>query len=215
MSIWTGKDGYDSIKEFRDRTRRELLDRTSGDFAKDTVLEQPILDFLQRHLGFGGWDVLEVGCGFGKWAGPITAWGNHYEGIDPCQERVKYAVNNANHEAPCFPRFMVGSHLDIKRCGMADAVLFVTVLQHLTLSDAREALLACVDKVRPGGKMLMVESLIFGGDDAVVYGECKRIYNKLSQPSHMIPKPMHLLQEATPGFRWDTDGDFHVLTKER
>lgn len=214
MSIWTGKDGYDSIKEFQDRTRRELLDRTSEDFAKDTVLEQPILDFLQRHLGFGGWDVLEVGCGFGKWSIPIVGWGNSYVGLDPCGERLKYALEYM----PDAAMFLVGGFEDIALMDPVDAVLFVTVIQHFTLAQARSAMAAAAAKLRLGGKLLLVESLIVGdwyGTLDEVAAECQRLYSLPSQPSHMIPKPKALLQEVVPGLRWETDGDFHVLTKER
>lgn len=207
-SILNGKDGYDSIKEFADRTKKELQDKNGVLFKRDTQPPQDEIAWVASKLK-GHRKVFEIGFGLGIWAPLAMTLGCDYTGIEPVEQRVSYALEH-------YPmgNFILGDARTARVEGgeeAFDAVFTVTVIQHMGLQDAIDLLKTAVWHLRPGGTLIMMESMILNESVA----ECERRYADKSCSMHMVPKPISLLKKAVRDFKWVQEGsDRFVLTKQ-
>lgn len=205
MSIWGGKDGYSSVADFTQRTREELQNQGGVIFRRDT--EPPehekawVREQLTRHRR-----VLELGCGLGPWADVAEECECEYVGIDPVPERIAYAREHHPTGA-----FNLGDAKDIRLVSRDfDAVLFVTVLQHMTLTDAILALKTAELHLVVGGEVILIESMLL----EKTLDECEQIYALETTSDHMIPKPVPYLKNLVPRLSWSqVGGDRYILTK--
>lgn len=205
MSIRTGRNGYSSIAEFAERTRQELADPVGVLFKRDTEPPEDDVRWVRERLS-GHRRVLELGCGFGVWATVADGLGCQYWGVDPVPERIEYAAQHNSGERAVF---VCGNATAVRLGATFDAVLFVTVLQHMTLDDACTSLQTAAVHLEPDGVAYLIESGIHDETES----ECERLY--LDRSEHMIPKPLAVLQAAVPDFNWANDGRFDrwILTK--
>lgn len=209
-SIRTGKDGYQAINEFRERTLKELRDQGGVIFTRDTEPPEHEVTYIREALR-GHRRVLELGCGLGPWARVAIELGVDYTGVDPVPERIDFAyatVNKDEHVA----RFIKGDARTIKLMEGFDAILFVTVLQHMLLGDAIAALQNASYHLEPGGEMILLESMFWDKTE----DECNERYQSPDHALHMIPKPIAVLQAALPELTWRKGGeqaDRWILTK--
>lgn len=202
MSIRTGKRKYSSIQEFSDRTRRELAYPEGVVFKRDTEPPQDEVEWIRSRLRYH-LSVLELGSGFGIWANVAASVNCEYEGVEPVAERVLYA-----REHNPGVTFHQADATTVRLPRTFSAVLFVTVLQHMNLTDKVAALKTAVAHLEPGGRIIMMESLILDRTEA----ECEKLYKDPDCSPHMIPAPIAVLKEVLPGFTWDQQGhDRYVL----
>lgn len=210
--IATGKDGYNAIEEFSARTTKELTNQQSRLFLKDTSPPAEEIRFVLDSLD-GCQAVLELGSGLGPWGTILRAGGLYYVGVEPVLERVLYARSKVEG-VPAACKFIHDDARTVRLHGGApfDAVLLVTVLQHMTLPDAISTLVTAAEHLEPGGRVIMLESRIFDLDEEA----CDRIYAHPENAAHMIPKPLRLLQQGEPRLSWKYlgHGDRYILTKK-
>lgn len=209
MTIRTGKDQYNAIEEFRERTIGELKDPDGVIFKRDTEPPEHEVAYVREALR-GHKKVLELGCGLGPWAAVAAGVGCEYTGVDPVAERIEYAT--AHVDVPAGTRFIHGDARTVKLLEGFDAVLLVTVIQHLLLPDAILALQNAAYHLIPGGEVILLESMIWDKTEE----ECDAAYAQPGHALHMIPKPLKVLQDAVPELIWNKAGreeDRWILTK--
>lgn len=99
----------------------------------------------------GSGDVLEVGCGWGRWADKISTVADSYTGVDVCKELVNRS--QPEHDIrliePCVLPFDANSF---------DVVVTITVLQHITDVDMEKTIAEMNRVLKDGGRVLCVEN---------------------------------------------------------
>lgn len=102
-------------------------------------------------------DVLDVGCGIGRWSIEIAKRGNRVVGVDVSQTMVSLARRNSRR-AGVECEFAVGGAAAFRLRQSFDVVLAVTVLQHL-VDDAEFSTALCnlTDHLKPGGRLVLLE----------------------------------------------------------
>lgn len=192
MSIFTGKGGYDSKTSWTGRHHETT--RESGKLvAKNDIAENdyPTARFLAYSFPNRDVDVLEVGCGYGKWADMLSNYYKTFTGIDVVPERVQQAAEIRKHlrtaSFQCVPpnNWQLGRKFDV--------VMTVTVLQHLNLNQAIATLKSIEQHLKPNGIVLLAEWQITD----ISLEEAQTRYADQKCPAHMIPKPVSLLKAAT------------------
>lgn len=217
MSIWTGKHGYNSIKEFHDRTETELAAQDSELFRKDTQPPEEEIRWLQDQLAveftaekLAQPKLLEVGSGLGAWVPHVRVMGYMYTGVEPVFRRYDYCVQKYMSDKSTSAVWFYNQDARNFKLGLRyEVILFVTVLQHMPLRDTVTSLQNAAKHLALGGKILMIESLILDVTEA----EAERMYASKHTSQHMIPKPRSILEEAVPDLLWQkVGGDRYVLS---
>lgn len=197
MSIFTGKAGYSARPFWEERTRKAgMFDYDSG--AGQHEGNDPCMRWLRSQLHDRP-HVLEIGCGFGKYARALADLYASYTGVDPVQARVDYCRKT-------FPKCAFHNTEDTAPGGyLADVVMSATVIQHLTVPEAVNCLLMAEAFLKPGGRVLLAEWRIWD----ISLEDAERRYAEPSCPPHMIPKPISVLQAAVPRLKWEgVEGQF-------
>lgn len=196
MSIDHPRDSYSSREDFRSRT----LALGSGD--PDTKLyphDNETLVWMKAVAT--AWcskgakpNVLEIGCGHGRWAKHLENFYETYVGIDPVSERIAsaknlYATGRAHFFAEPVP--LTGGIYN------SPTIIFaVDVLQHLGLNESL-ALMVRVSQLLPiGGHFYTWDGCL--GDWS--REECEAMYK--TRPEHMIPKPLSYFRDAMSVLKW-------------
>jgi SAM-dependent methyltransferase len=198
VSIKTGRNDYDPLREFSERTRRELADRDGVLYKRDTEPQPHEVAWIREQIR-GRRRVLELGCGFGVWSKVAREVSCEYVGVDGVKQRVQHA-----EELNPDTIFIHGDarHIDVGDMDF-DTVLMVTVLQHVSLEDGILLLKTASRHLPKDGVLIMMESCISYVSEA----EAERLYE--ARPDHMIPKPIMSLIDAVPEFAWDFDPSAH------
>jgi SAM-dependent methyltransferase len=124
------------------------------------------IDWEQR-LALGPWlkvgkgtRVLDVGCGVGRWSRLLAARGAQVVGVDLSPTMIAQASHRAAAEGVADRcRFVVSDLAQLDLGERFDLVLGVTVLQHILDPRAfREALVAMLEHLAPGGRMVLLEA---------------------------------------------------------
>jgi SAM-dependent methyltransferase len=109
---------------------------------------------LLQHFGLrpDGY-LIDVGCGSGRLAKPLTSYlSGHYSGFDVVADLVEYARKISGRSDW---RFGVVDHIEIpERDGCADMVCFFSVLTHLMHEQAYWYLEEAIRVLKPGGKIV-------------------------------------------------------------
>lgn len=110
---------------------------------------------LAGWLPSGPADVLDVGCGTGSLSQLLAAAGHRVTGIDLAPRMVEQARAKLT-AAGLAGRFLAG---DAAVPPIGDEVFDVVLSRHLvwTLPDPQAALRAWVERLRPGGRLVLVE----------------------------------------------------------
>ena len=211
MSIWTGKDGYNASKEFVDRTEialvggkhssghANLLDHDGGPHKDNDEAVSWVKSKLNDPQ-----DVLEIGCGYGRWSKTLEGMYQTYTGIDVTSKRIKYAKKK--YKRPNVKFLLVKQNWNLAR--KYDVILCLKVIQHLVMEDAILVLQQINNHLSEDGMALLHEKDLGYFDEATA----EKIYSQEDWPCHMIPKPIALLQTAVPELKWREDKHF-ILTK--
>jgi cyclopropane fatty-acyl-phospholipid synthase-like methyltransferase len=209
--IWTGKDGYTSRQEFEDRTRRAM----GGDDAfwkydgkvpkaNDRQVEAIKALLAMREPG----DVLDVGCGYGRYAVELAGLYRTYTGIDVVESRIHYAAATyANPQAS----FQWINPADWQLGRQFDAIFAVTVVDHLTVPDAATLLSQAAKHLKPDGELLLYEGCLGYWTEE----QAEQMYASGRQPEHMIPKPISLLEQLVPDLSWQVLGGLRYRLRLR
>lgn len=206
MNIYTGKDGYNSAQLWAERSRSALDERgtlyaydvrgTESPNAKENA------DWIKTELAKHSWPpaVLEIGSGFGKWAGELRGQYSEFVGAEIIPERVRHARELYAGEPVSFyrienPTWDIGIKFPV--------VLVITVIQHLLVPDAIDVLQGVARHLQPGGVALIIDDCIFPGMEEA---EANQRYGSACA-AHMIPKPLSILQAAAPELTWEQKGN--------
>lgn len=123
---------------------------------------------LGQHLALRPWlralagrgRVLDVGCGVGRWSRRLATRGAHVTGVDLSPTMIEEArrrTTAAGLGERC--RFLTGNVTALDLGASFDAILTVTVLQHvLDADDWRRAIRALRAHLRPGGLLVALEA---------------------------------------------------------
>jgi len=157
----------------------------------------------------GDKQVLDVGCGVGRWSRWMAAHGATVTGVDLSPTMVEEATRRAREEGVgvrC--RFLAQDLTELDTGGRYQFILGVTVLQHI-LDDHRFriAIQRLADHLAPGGRMVLIEaaptrsnsrcdSSIFRARDIhgylSVFSECGLILESITGVDPMPLKTMFL-----------------------
>jgi len=207
MSIFKGKENYDSDKEFVDRTKKRLNAKSRGKlgnarhgFMHDggDFSEMPNTDlyvnWMKEQIGKNdNLNILEVGCGFGRWAPALDGYYRSYTGVDITEDRIKYAKSEYSRKDRTFVH--VGKNWHFGR--QFDIVFCCYVLQHLLVPDTVDLLKCMRDSLKPNGKILAWEQKI--GDFSLEDAEWAYLNDG---GVTIIPKPIWLMEENVPELKW-------------
>ncbi|NIX78348.1 class I SAM-dependent methyltransferase [Microvirga terricola] len=127
--------------------------------------------------------VLDIGCGIGRMALPLTQYLDEatgcYEGVDPVGEGIAWCVKNIT---PAYPRFrfcqidlahelynpggsLVGHEVVLPFLdGSFDFIAMVSVATHLPLSEIAAYAREAMRLLAPGGRLFMTAFLVLEGD---------------------------------------------------
>lgn len=208
MSIHELREGYVSAQDFEARAQNPD-DPTDGCYLYAD--EDTAVVFLRTELARRSSKprLLDVGCGFGRWAHHLRDLYDSYVGIDPSATRIQrgqvWLAEDNIHQAQLLHRPEPGWRIG-EMTHSFDVCTCVTVIQHLSVPQAVALLQDIAVHLRSGGVLLAYEGCIIEGDEA----EAERQYE--TRPRHMIPKPVSLLQAAIPGCQWEHDGIYNVVT---
>src|SRR5918995_3134328 len=122
---------------------------------------------LEQRLALEPWlriapgaEVLDVGCGVGRWSRLLAARGAHVTGIDLSSTMIAQAKRRAS-QAGVIERcdFLVQDSAELALHRKFDLVLGVTVLQHMLDSGSvRNAIQRMVEHLAPHGRIILLEA---------------------------------------------------------
>lgn len=120
---------------------------SDGDFSRKHVLDAPM---LERVRALKCPDVLDLGCGEGRFCRMMSPHANRVVGLDPTQELLQQAVSLGVAE------YVLG-HAEALPFPDSSFDLVVCYLVLLDIEDAQTALSEVVRVLRPGGTLLIAE----------------------------------------------------------
>ncbi|MDO5399836.1 MAG: class I SAM-dependent methyltransferase [Eubacteriales bacterium] len=142
-----------NTQDFWETCWQRDTDRDYGKYLKAFYQKQdPMIDLFKRHHVR---HVCDAACGYGAYSLMLASNGFQVEGFDISQTSVeltkkllgKYGIDTSNYKA--------ASVLDTGYAAIFDAVVAVSVLDHLYAADARAALTELLRIVKPGGLVVV------------------------------------------------------------
>lgn len=108
------------------------------------------LDWIDRHAGIAGKDVVDIGCGGGILAESMARRGARVTGIDLSEKALKVAnLHKLESGVAVDYRHIAAEALAAERPGTYDVVTCMEMLEHVP--DPGSIVMACRQLVKPGG----------------------------------------------------------------
>ena len=190
------KDGFDSTAYWAQRTADDLAGDASRKHNQITGISRSVQEWLRHNLeGVARARgerpaVLEMGCGFGRWAKALEGVYASYTGRDPSPERIAYACG----EGYANSTFEICDPAQPWDARQYDAIFTVTVLQHLPMCEAVTFIRRAIAHLRPEGRILLAEWRFFDLPREML----DEFYLHPLHEKHMIPKPLGELRALLP-----------------
>jgi len=137
--------------------QHEALENKRMHRVQAAALGRHFGEFFESHSPEMQHEVLEVGCGVGRWVGSFDPEMTNFTGIDISEAMVKAAKRNYPEH-----RFNVlGDDLKFPyRSERFDLVFCVTVLHHNTIVAKKRMLQEMLRVLRPGGRLVCLEDFV-------------------------------------------------------
>ena len=157
-------------------------------------VDRPTLDWVRRKVqSYDAPSVLDVGCGFGRWARVLDGTYSTYLGVDPVERRIERANRDYPGRSVSFRTVDPGGDWTLGR-GF-DVILFVAVLQHVPTTTAQALLRSALSHLNDGGRVLLAEWGFVGAPEGPPVW--------LQAPADtMVKKDFDDIRAATPGYSW-------------
>jgi SAM-dependent methyltransferase len=133
---------------------REFWNRSFREAAPDAANAPPgrdLSDIVNRLRAASAVDVLDVGCGFGRWSVELARAGLHVLAVDVSAEAVRIVSERAHREVLAIGTEVCAAQ-ELTRLGVhVDAVVCNSVLDHMRPPDAERAAAGITQVLKPGG----------------------------------------------------------------
>jgi SAM-dependent methyltransferase len=133
---------------------REFWDRSFKEVAPD-VRDAPqgrdLSDIVDRLRAASAVDVLDVGCGFGRWSVTLARGGFRVLAVDVSSEAVRIVRERARREGLTIGSAACAAQELSQLAVRVDAVVCNSVLDHMHPSDAERAAASMAQVLKPAG----------------------------------------------------------------
>ncbi len=162
LHLNTGK--YDPKKywEARARSSKENIYKAVCMFSIPTIenvalekMQQHVFDLLIKDINLKGSNVLEVGCGVGRWVYFITSRGASYIGVDISESMLEIA----RKRVPGGHFYKLNSNKLPFEDETFDFVFSITVIHHNPYEEQTVLIDELIRVTKPGGLILLMEGI--------------------------------------------------------
>lgn len=171
------------------------------------------IDVIQKKALFSvlkvkeGEEVLDLGCGVGRWSLELAGRGAQVTGADLSEEMIRIAKENADREGLSIP-FMTSAVADLKIIdeGSFDKALAVTVLQHIMSKEELMESVKVVGRVlKKGGTFFLLEAApgkeIKRLDTEIFTARTFEFYKELCEANGLVLEDVRAV-DPSPFKRW-------------
>jgi len=135
-----------STREFWDRAFKEVAPD-----VRDAPSGRDLSEIVGRLRAASAVDVLDVGCGLGRWSVTLARAGFRVLAVDLSSEAVRIARERAEREGLAIGTAVCAAQ-ELSRLGVhVDAVVCNSVLDHMRPPDAEQAAGSLAQILKPGG----------------------------------------------------------------
>jgi SAM-dependent methyltransferase len=147
MSLGPADSGeIDRAREFWDRAFKEVAPN-----VRDAPPGRDLSDIVGRLRAASAVDVLDVGCGFGRWSMTLAQAGFRVLAVDVSSEAVRLVRERAQREGLAIGTAACAAQ-ELSQLGVrVDAVVCNSVLDHMRPSDAERSAESIAQVLKPGG----------------------------------------------------------------
>jgi 2-polyprenyl-6-hydroxyphenyl methylase/3-demethylubiquinone-9 3-methyltransferase len=141
---WDARGPFAPLHKFNPARLRFIRDRAAARFGRDPGARRP----------FEGLTLVDIGCGGGLLAEPMSRLGFDVTAIDASSENIGTARAHAEPQGlPIRYRAATAEQLEAEGAGPFDVVLTMEVIEHV--ADPEAFLRTCSRLVKPGGLMIV------------------------------------------------------------
>lgn len=148
-----GEDIYDKVCVYgASRTFNIIMDKAQ---------KYCLLKLIQySSLSLRGSNVLEVGCGVGRWVKIMREYDANYTGVDVSMNMIKFARKNVPDA-----KFLITNGRDLSNISSNsfDLVFTITVLHHITYKDKIKFINEIYRVTKEGGSIIIIEDFCRDG----------------------------------------------------
>lgn len=148
--------------------------------------------------------LLDIGCGFGRWAEVLEGYYSKFVGVDVVQARVEAAQTDWGRPNRGFQVIPTVGDWTLEMT--FDVILFITVIQHLPLDMTVAILKSATRHLAPGGVMLLVEWQLQDVEETDIQD---------SGTSHMIAKSIRQISREVPDLVWSGHAGRYILSRRQ
>ena len=197
---------YKKVEEFWDRQAEEDPDQagilgTRGPTAARFRADAEWRSFLRLVPPQKNWDILELGCGAGRWCFRLAPRVRFVRGVDLSREMIKLAAAEKIKHRMENVSFQKASLLDFSPPETYDLIYFSGVLNHIHDAEIEPLLQRLLPALKPGGRILSRDSVRPEGRK-VMTGEYPIIYRTLAEYSAPFQTAGFKLTSYQESFLW-------------
>ncbi len=144
---------YLASKEGQDDFSQHLFERLDN-------FRSTVIPWLDRVIGLNGKRVLEIGCGTGTSTVALAEQGASVTAIEIDDESLRVAEDRCNLYQLDVELFKANGAdvLDAVKPGNFDAVIYMAVVEHMTIPERLQSLRDCWSLLSPGGFLAIIET---------------------------------------------------------